>query len=93
MVFLQDNTRHPQKKNVPSWSCLKQIINSLKTFSQGVIQKVQVTEKWTKNEQGGGLEVLVCVYVRLKKNAEFFKINFYSHSPIFRIDYNGSMKY
>ena len=38
--------------------------------------------------------VLVCVYVRLKqKNAEIFKMKFYSYSPVFPIDYNVSIKY
>ena len=50
-----------------------------------------------KSEQmrtgGGGF--LACLYVCffLKKNAEIFKIRFYSYSPVFPIDYNGSMKY
>ena len=29
----------------------------------------------------------------LKKNAEVFKMKFYSYSPFLPIDYNGSMKY
>ena len=29
----------------------------------------------------------------LKKNAEIFKMKFYSYFPIFPIDYNGNMKY
>ena len=29
----------------------------------------------------------------LKKNAEIFKMKFYSYSLVFPIDYNGSMKY
>ena len=46
-----------------------------------------------KNEQGEG-EVLACVYVHFfNKNAEIFKMKFYSYSPVFYIDYNGSMKY
>ena len=49
-----------------------------------------------KNEQkqtdGGG--ILACVYVRFfKKNAEILKMKLYSYSPVFAIDYNGSMKY
>ena len=41
-----------------------------------------------------GRVVLACVYVRFfQKNAEIFEINFYSYSPVFAIDYNGSMKY
>ena len=49
-----------------------------------------------KNEQkrtdGGG--ILACVYVRfLFLNAEIFKMKLYSYSPVFAIDYNGSMKY
>ena len=51
-------------------------------------------DKWktNKNEQGEG--VLACVYVCFfKKDAEVFKMKFYSYSPVFAIDYNGSMKY
>ena len=45
-----------------------------------------------KNEQGEG--VLACVYVRfISKNAEIFKMKCYSYSPVFAIDFNGSMKY
>ena len=49
-----------------------------------------------KNEQKqtdrGG--ILACVYVRFfKKNAEILKMKLYSYSPVFAIDYNGSMKY
>ena len=49
--------------------------------------------KVNKNEQGEG--ILACVYVPfLKKyNAEIFKMKFYSYSPVFPIEYNGSMKY
>ena len=28
-----------------------------------------------------------------KKNAEIFKMKFYSYSPVFPIDYNDSIKY
>ena len=35
----------------------------------------------------------MCTFTLKKKNAEIFKIKFYSYSPIFPIDYNGSMKY
>ena len=67
--------------------------------SLGVIQKVGSLRRWggglwkaNKSEQGEG--VLACVYVRFfKKNAEIFKMKFYSYSPVFPIDYNGSMKY
>ena len=51
-----------------------------------------VIEKQTKPNRGTG--VLACVYVRfLKKNAEIFKMKFYSYSSAFPIDYNGSVKY
>ena len=50
--------------------------------------------KANKREQGEGEGVLEFVYVRFfKKNAEIFKMKFYSYSPVFAIDYNGSMKY
>ena len=67
---------------------------------RGGIQKVRSLRRggghlWNgnKNEQGEG-EVLACVYVHFfNKNAEIFKMKFYSYSPVFYIDYNGSMKY
>ena len=64
----------------------------------GVIQKVRVIgrgvviESEQKRTRRGG--VLACVYVRFfQKNAEIVKIKFYSYSPVFPINYNGSMKY
>ena len=35
----------------------------------------------------------MCTFAFVKKNAEIFKMKFYSYSPVFPIDYNGSMKY
>ena len=35
----------------------------------------------------------MCVRWLFKKNAEIFKMKFYSYSPSFPIDYNGSVKY
>ena len=35
----------------------------------------------------------MCVGLLFKQNAEIFKMKFYSYSPGFPIDYNGSMKY
>ena len=49
-----------------------------------------VIEKQTKTNWGRGGGVLACVHVRFKKNAEIFKMNY---SPVFPVDYNGSMKY
>ena len=50
--------------------------------------------KTNKNEHGEGEGVLACVYVRFfKKHADIFKMKFESYSPVFPIDYNGSMKY
>ena len=51
-------------------------------FNKGVIQKVLSLRR------GGGV-----IEKRTKKNAEIFKMKFYSYSPVFPIDYNGSMKY
>ena len=51
-----------------------------------------VIEKRTKVNRGSG--VLGCVQVHFfKKNAESFKMKFYSYSPVFPIDCNSSMKY
>ena len=44
-----------------------------------------------KRTGGGGPSI--CVSSFLKKTAEIFKMKFYSYSPVFPIDYNGSMKY
>ena len=80
------------------------ITSSTKTFLSvlilRVIQKVcslrrggGIIEKQTKTNKRKG-RVLACVYFRfLKRNAEIFKMKFYSYSPVFPIDYNGSMKY
>ena len=35
----------------------------------------------------------VCTFAFFKENAEIFKMKFYSYSPVFPIDYNGSIKY
>ena len=49
---------------------------------------------WKANKSEHREGVLACVYVRFfKKYYEIFKIKFYSYSPVFPIDYNGSMKY
>ena len=48
--------------------------------------------KASKNKQGeGGPSMCVCLL--FLKNAEIFKMKFYIYSPVFPIDYNGSMKY
>ena len=70
-------------------------------MQQEVIQKVRLLirggeggslKSEQKQTRGGG--VLACVYARFfKKNAEIFKMKFYSYSPVFPIDYNGRMKY
>ena len=62
----------------------------------GVVQKVQslrrgggrVIEKQTKTNSGRWGPSMFA-----KKNAEIFKMKFYSYFPVFSIDYNGSMKY
>ena len=51
-----------------------------------------VIEKQTKANRGR--DALACVYAHfLKIIAEILKMKFYSYSLVFRIDYNGSMKY
>ena len=52
-----------------------------------------VIEKRTKTNRGRGGCPSICVRSLFKKNAEIFKMKFYSYSPVFPIDYNGSMKY
>ena len=47
----------------------------------------------SKQKQTGGDGDLACVYAFFKKSTVIFKRKFYSHSPVFPIDYNGSMKY
>ena len=68
------------------------------TIDLWVIQKVSSLRRGggrsLKSEQkrtgGGGF--LACMYVCFfKKNAEIFKMKFYSHSPVFSFDYNGSI--
>ena len=71
----------------------------------GVIQKVLslrrkggggVNERRSKTNKGGGVPGGPSMCVRslfLKKNAVIFKMKFYSYSPVFRIDYNSSIKH
>ena len=64
--------------------------HSKSTFVEGSGEGV--IEKRTKKNRGR--RVLTFVYVLFfKKNADIFKMKFYSYSPVFPIDYNGSMKY
>ena len=64
--------------------------HSKSTFIEGSVEGV--IEKLPKTNRGRIL--LAFVYVRFfKKNAKVLKRNFYSYSPVFPIDYNGSMKY
>ena len=49
--------------------------------------------KANKNEQGEGGPSIFVRLLFLKKNADIFKMKFYSYSPVFTIHYNGSMKY
>ena len=51
-----------------------------------------VIEKRTKKKREGEC-LSMCVRSLFKKNAEIFKMKFYSYSPVFPIDYNDSMKY
>ena len=70
----------------------------------GVIQKVRSLRRgggggggghWkaNKNEQGEGGPSMCVRSLFKKKNAEIFKMKFNNYSPVFPIDYNGSMKY
>ena len=67
----------------------------------GVIQKVRSLRRGEgggslKSEQkrtGEGGSEHECTFAFLKNNAEIFKMKFYSYSPVFPIDYNGSKKY
>ena len=49
--------------------------------------------KADKNKQGEGWSLHVCRFTFFEKNAEIFKMKFYSYSAVFPIDYNGSIKY
>ena len=65
----------------------------------GVIEKRTKTnrgslkskQKRTGGEGGGGPSM--CVPSLFLKNTEIFKMKFYRYSPVFPVDYNGSMKY
>ena len=66
----------------------------------GVIQKVrslrrggEIIEKQTITNRGGGRGHSMCVCWPFEKSAEIFKIKFYSYSPVFPFDYNGSITY
>ena len=49
--------------------------------------------KSKQKRTGGGGSYHVSMFAFLKKNADIFKIKFYSYSPVFPIDYNDSMKH
>ena len=81
--------------------CCKKDLAKIKNyfdFTKGSFKKCvrwggEVSLK-SEQKRTGGEGLLSCVYVRFfKKNAEIFIIKFYSYSPVFPIDYNGSMKY
>ena len=74
-----------------------QKVRSLRGRREGVIEK-QTKMNTVRATGGGGVGgrrgVVAFVYVHFfKKNAEIFNMKFYSYSPVFPIDYNGSMKY
>ena len=85
-------------------SCWKYVLSLYLLINKGLLKKyvrwggegggggvLLGIEKQTKTNRGRG--VLAFMYVCfLKKNAEIFKVKFYSYSPVFS-DYNGSMKY
>ena len=61
-------------------------MHSLKRRGRGSLKSEQ--------ERTGEVGPIMCVRSLFeKKNAEIFKMKFYSYSPVFPIDYNGSMKY
>ena len=66
------------------------VTKNLNSFGLGIYNGA--IEKQTKTNRGRGSEH-VSTLAFLKNNAEIFKMNFYSYSPVFPIDYNGSMKY
>ena len=51
-----------------------------------------VIEKWKKTNRARGSPSM-CVRSLFKKNVGIFEMKFYSFSPAFPVDYNGSMKY
>ena len=56
-------------------------------------KKKKKKKKNKEGEGGGGGSQHVCTFALKKKNAQIFKMKFYSYSPVFPIDYNGSKKY
>ena len=81
-----------QKKFLEWLNFIKKL--SLWGHSKGTLlrrggRSLKSEQKWT-----GGGGILACVYVRFsKKIIRFSKWSFISYSPVFLIDYNGSMKY
>ena len=51
------------------------------------------SEQKRRGTRGGGVPSMCVRSFFYKKNAEVFKMKFYIYSPVFPIDYNGSMKY
>ena len=71
---------------------------NLLKFYKGVIQKVRSLRRGggslqSEQKQTGREGPSMCVCSLFKKNAEIFKMKFYSYSRVFPIDYKGSMKY
>ena len=64
-----------------------QKVRSLSGGEEGIIEKETNTNRVRR-----GLGISVRPLFK-KKNAEIFQMKFYSYSPVFPIDYNGSMKY
>ena len=71
------------------------IFNSYRGASKKWEMRFEISHlKWEQKQTEREGEVLACVYVHFfNKNAEIFKMKFDSSSPVFHIDYNGSMKY
>ena len=71
---------------------------NLLKFYKGVIQRVRSLRRGggslkSEQKQMGREGPSMCVCLLFKKNAEIFKMKFYSQSPVSPIDYKGSMKY
>ena len=55
---------------------------------------MKVSHYFEQKCTGGGEGLNICLRSLFKKkNLEISKMKFYSYSPVFPIDYNGSMKY
>ena len=74
---------------------MKRVIQKVHSLRRRRGGRGESHRKTNKNEKGEGILacMYVCAFCFFLKNAEIFKMKFYSYSPVVLIDYNHSMRY